>query len=55
MYDGKVLTKEFGQKIKQIMGGGRKLQRKKFISGKLILIYENIYGNIFSCASAVFV
>jgi hypothetical protein len=56
MCDGKVPRKAFGQKREEIRAVCRKVKReKKLITDKLISIYENIYGDIFSCVFAVFV
>jgi hypothetical protein len=55
MCDGKVPTKAFGQRREKIRGVCRKVKREeKFITDKLISIYENIYSDIFSCVFAVF-
>jgi hypothetical protein len=53
MCDGKVLTKAFGQKRKKIRGVCKKVKREKLITGKLIRIYENIYGDNFLAFFAV--
>jgi len=48
MCDGKVPRKAFGQKREKIRAVCRKVKRgKKLITGKLISIYKNIYGDFF--------
>jgi hypothetical protein len=56
MCDGKVPRKAFRQKREKIRAVCSKVKKgEKLITGKLISIYKNVYGDICSCVFAVFV